>query len=152
MSYTIEVKGLDQLERKLSIPLSVVLGPAWLAIGHQLKSIIAVYPGPVSYPIRWQSEKQRRYFFAMRGGDLPYVRNSDAMSERLGPSWAVEAQAFGVIVGTRASYAPYVQGEETQQGMHEATGWITDKEAAEQLVASNVIPRIIEAAIGAAYN
>jgi hypothetical protein len=106
----------------------------------------------VRYPIQWASEKQRRWYFAHRAGDLPYVRNSDADSQRLGPSWAVEAQPFGVIVGTRATYAPYVQSAENQQPMHEATGWKTDEKAAEELIAGGAVPRIIETAILMAYN
>lgn len=152
MAETIEVRGLEALEAKLSIPLKVVLAPAWMAIGQQLKGLIAVYPGSVSYPIKWTNEKQRRWYFAHRAGALPYVRNSDPTSQRLGASWAIESEEFGVVVGTRVTYAPYVQGAEGQQPMHAATGWKTDEQAALELVASGAIPRIIEAAIAAAYS
>lgn len=151
MSYTIEVRGLEQVQAKLSIPLAVVLQPAFLAIGNEVKAAIGVYPGPVRYPIQWKSERQRRYFFAQRQGALPYVRSSDAESQRLGPSWAVELQPFGVIVGTRVTYAPFVQDAERQQPFHRNTGWKTDEQAVTETVESGVIPRIIGDAVMGAY-
>ena len=152
MSYTIEVRGLEELQAKLGIPLRVVLAPAWLALGQQLKGYISQYPGPVTYPLRWPSAAHRRAYFAHRRGNLPYVRGTDYESQRLGASWAVESDDFGVVVGTRVTYAPQVQSDERQWAMHAATGWKTDKQAAEELEASGSIPRIIENTILAAYN
>ena len=147
MSYRIEVKGLDEVERKLSVNLGQALEPAFRAVGEEVRAEIAQYPGPVSHPIRWASERQRRFYFAMRreaGLSPGYVRQSDAMSQRLGPSWAVETSPMRAVVGTRVGYAPYVQAEEMQQPMHAATGWKTDKQAAEAVAASGKIERIFE--------
>ena len=151
MSYTIEVRGLEQVQAKFSIPLAVALQPAFLAIGNEVKAAIAVYPGPVRYPIQWASEKQRRYFFAHRQGALPYVRSSDAESQRLGPSWAVELQPFGVIVGTRVTYAPFVQDAERQQPFHRNTGWKTDQKAAQEVAEGGMIERACWLAIEHVY-
>ncbi len=150
MSYSIVVRGLDEAQARLAVPLEAVLGPAWLAIGEEVRNAIATFPGPVSYPLKWQSEAQRRFYFAMRNGDLPYVRESDGMSQRLGPSWAVELRGFGAVVGTKVGYAPYVQDDELQQDMHHATGWKTDKEAAREVSDSGVIDEIIGRVVVAA--
>lgn len=143
MSFSIHVHGLDEIERRFAVPLEATLAPAWLAIGEEARNIIASYPSKPGYPLKWQSDKQRRFYFAMRDGDLPYVRGSDGMSQRLGPSWAVTPIPFGAVVGTRVAYAPYVQADEMQQDMHHATGWPTDKQTAQRLDDSKIPEQII---------
>lgn len=151
MSYVIEVRGLDRVEQRLGVPLEPVLRPAFLAIGQEIKARIGIYPGPVEYPIRWKSEKQRRWYFAHRRGNLPYVRQTDSESQRLGPSWAVSMLPFGAVVGTRVTYAPFVQDAERQQPFHRDTGWRTDREVVEEVVESGVVERACGMAIEAAY-
>ena len=112
---------------------------------------IAKYPGPVRYPIQWASERQRRYYFWMRrkaGLSLQYVRGSDAMSQRLGASWAVTRSGqLAWTVGTRATYARFVQSAANQQPFHSNTGWKTDQQAATEFVQSGKVVQIAGMAI-----
>jgi hypothetical protein len=123
-----------------------------LAIGQEVRAELARYPGGVAAPVAWVSARQRRAYFAMRrkaGLGPRYVRNSDPMSQRLGPSWTVEPKGdMGAVVGTRATYAPWVQSKARQQPMHRATGWSTDEQAVNRVVASGRVNSIMAAAIG----
>lgn len=147
---SIEVRGLEDVERKLSVPLPLVLLPAWLAVGEEVRNAIATYPGPVALPFRWASPAQRRAVMAKRRELGPYVRGSDAMSQRLGPSWTVQPLGMGAVVGTPATYGPYVQSAENQQPGHQATGWKTDEQAVREVEASGVIEEIVERTLRAA--
>ena len=87
-------------------------------------------------PVIWASEKSRRFYFAMRAGWFAsnYTRNSDAMSQRLGPGWTVRKQSQATyIVGNKATYAAWVQSAKRQQPQHKATGWKTDAQAVDEL-------------------
>lgn len=120
------------------------------AAGEHLRSLIAIYPSPASHPVAWVSERQRRWWFASRGkANLPpyYVRKSDAWSQDLLNSWSVEVTDDAVVVGTRCTYAPYVQSEESQTAQHRATGWKTDKEAVREFEDSDVLGTILERVI-----
>jgi hypothetical protein len=73
---------------------------------------------------------------------------TDPWSENLEGSWTTERKgSLGAIVGTRVSYAPWVQSAEKQQPMHGATGWVTDQRAVDEVVASGVIDRIFSNAV-----
>lgn len=123
---------------------------AAVKIAEQIKNRLAPYPGPPSHPLKWASRKQRAWYFAMRrAAGLPdeYTRTSDPMSQKLGQSWAVQERPDGAILGSRADYADRVQSEERQTAMHAATGWTTDVKAVEEVEASGIIGRIIEAEI-----
>lgn len=148
---SIQVSGLSELRGRLGRKLDPYLRAATFAIGEQIRSRLARYPGPVVHPIQWASERQRRFYFAMRqrrGLPLGYVRQFDPMSQRLGPSWTTARWGdIGAVVGTRVRYAPYVQSYEKQQPFHRATGWVTDRQAIEQVQASGVIPRILNDAL-----
>lgn len=136
---TIEIQGLDRLRRKFG----ELEGVRWMrgvlvALGSDVKHNIAQAPGPVSHPIRWASERQRRWYFAMRrerGLPIGYTRESDPMSERLLGGWnqAVSADGLTVTVGNRASYGRFVMDETYQQGMHKDTGWRTIQQVAKEI-------------------
>jgi hypothetical protein len=119
-------------------------------IGEHAKNKLMRYPGRPSYPIKWASKKQRSWYFASRraaGLDIRYTRKSDPWSQRLQQSWSVEKTTDGAIVGSRATYAPFVQSSELQEPMHEATGWRTDAQAVEEIDKSGLIMRTIQAEI-----
>jgi hypothetical protein len=81
------------------------------------------YPGPVKYPFRWKSERQRRAFFATDGfgHGIPYVR-TNALKD--GWTTRIRDTTDGAIfeVENTADYARYVVGDDQQPG-HLATGW-----------------------------
>lgn len=84
---------------------------------------LRTYPRKPRYPLRWTSERQRKYVMAkLREQDnLPYQRTG-----ALKRGWEVEvkinpATAFLVITNDMP-YAQYVMGDR-QQIMHQDTGW-----------------------------
>lgn len=89
------------------------------------------YPGPVKYPFRWKSERQRRAYFATDGfgWGIPTVR-----THALRDSWTtrIKDQRTGAIfeVENNAPYARFVVGDDQQPG-HLQTGW----QSAAQIVA-----------------
>jgi hypothetical protein len=81
-------------------------------------------PGRPHYPLRWKSDKQRRFVMAkLRAeGNLPYQRTG-----KLEAGWYVEFEpdASGglFVVGNDAAYARYVVGDDAQP-FHLQTGWV----------------------------
>jgi len=150
---SIRLEGLENLMRKLGTSFVPTIRGITRAIGEMVRNKVAVYPGPVAHSIRWASEKQRRAYFAQRRErNLPigYTRQSDPMSQRLGPGWSVSGFGeLGAKVAPRATYAQWVQGADTQQPMHRATGWVTDRQAVQAVVDSGDIQRVAGAAIRA---
>lgn len=145
--FSIEVKGLDALIAKLDGTAPKVISGVTMAIGQLVRDAMAKYPKRNAGPVKWASAKQRTWYHAARGkAGLPlrYTRNSDPWSQRLGPSWAVERwHEVDAAVGTRVTYAKWVQSDEFQQPMHEATGWKTDKQAVEEVRRSGAVERIV---------
>ena len=112
---------------------------ACIATAKELESVVRPYPGPSSQPVTWTSEKQRRFYFAMRreqGLPFGYSRQSDGMSERIMVSWAVEPYGdTGALLKNSATYAPYVIGDD-QQPQHALTGWQKLTDVADEFFAS----------------
>jgi hypothetical protein len=90
---------------------------------QQLLDELRQYPGPVKYPFKWKSDRQRKAFFATDGfgWGIPYVRTN-----ALKDSWRtrIRDQQNGAIfeVDNTADYARFVVGDDAQPG-HLATGW-----------------------------
>jgi len=66
-------------------------------------------------PYVWNSEKQRRWFFA----------NINPPTERTGAlesGWASDVTPYGAKISNEQDYAGFVMGESQQRG-HEADGW-----------------------------
>jgi hypothetical protein len=147
-SFTVELKGFDALYKKLGQRMAPHIQALTMGIGEELRKHLARYPGKVSYPIQWASERQRRWYFANRpkdakGNILPYTRNSDMMSQRLVASWTTAARgSMDAVLGNKATYAAMVQSDAKQQPMHKKTGWITDAIAIAKVKASGVIGRL----------
>ena len=90
---------------------------------QQLLDELRQYPGPVKYPFKWKSDRQRRAYFATDGfgWGIPYVRTN-----ALRDSWTtrIRDQQNGAIfeVENKADYARFVVGDDAQPG-HLNTGW-----------------------------
>jgi len=151
MEYRIRVEGLDELKRKLGADWTKPVQAGAQAVGEELRNVVAVEPKGVHSPVIWASEKQRRWWFASRReANLPakYTRNSDAWSQRLGPSWTVRPEGTtNAVVGTKATYGPWVQGHTQQTAQHKASGWVTDKQAVEEVERGGKAVRIFRAII-----
>ena len=144
MNLSITIHGLDQLTAKYGGGAGPIIKAVTRSVAEAIREKIARYPGPVHYPIQWASRKQQAAYFAKRKGNLPYVRQSDGWSERLGPSWTTENRDLGAVVGTRVTYAPLVQSAEKQQPMHKATGWVTDEQAIKGALDADVPRKVFE--------
>ena len=76
--------------------------------GKEVLKIAATEPGPSAQPVEWKSEKQRRFYFAMRreqGLPPKYTR-----SGRLRASWVLRRNdATSWLVTSSAPYAKFVQ-------------------------------------------
>ncbi|QPC83779.1 hypothetical protein G4Y79_05210 [Phototrophicus methaneseepsis] len=92
----------------------------------RVRYTIGRYPGAVRYPIEWDSEKQRRAYFASNGfgGGIPYRR-----SRNFDRQWAEEAKDSTFTFKNRSPRSSFIVGED-QQPFHANTGWVTaaDKE------------------------
>jgi len=147
-------EAIDALMRQLQPSNFVkVIVRASVKIGEQIKDRVAPYPGPSNSPVKWASRKSRAFYFAMRRAKgLPdkYARTSDGMSQKLGQSWVVKTTPDGAIVGNPAEYTDLVQSEENQTAQHEATGWITEVKAVEQVEQSGIIAQMLAAEIASA--
>jgi hypothetical protein len=80
-------------------------------------------PGAPKYPLRWTSQRQRRYVMAkLRAeGNLPYQRTGE-----LAKAWHVEFASLdnggAITIWNDAAVERYVEGYD-QQMMHADTGW-----------------------------
>lgn len=88
----------------------------------------ALEPGPAKHPIRWTSEKQRRYVMAKlrKRGQIPYVRTHALVNAWQARQYTTEAGGFLTVTNTSSVY-PFVMGDparpQYQQQFHLNTGW-----------------------------
>jgi len=144
----IRIEGLPELMRDLGIPLGPVLREITFTVGGLVQKEMAEYPGPSNSPVKWASEKSRRYYFWMRrsrGLPIRYSRNSDPMSQKLGASWTVSHLGqTDAQVAPKASYGPFVQSASMQSPQHRATGWITDEKGIANVERSGDVERVAQ--------
>jgi hypothetical protein len=137
MQFSVHLEGIEKLLKDLNVPLKPVLKEITYAVGELVQKEIAVYPGASSSPVIWASERQKRFYFAMRyaaGLSTKYDRGSDAMSKQLLNAWKVSHHgATDALVDNKASYGPWVQNDLYQSAQHKATGWITDEQAVKKV-------------------
>lgn len=142
-SLHLSVPNLDRLKRKLGADWTKPIQTAAQVVGEELRTIMAQAPGPSHSPVIWGTEKSRRWYFANRRKkklSLQYTRGSDSWSQTLSKSWTVRPEGeTSAVVGTHATYAPWVQSHkklptgERQTRQHKATGWVTDKQAVQEI-------------------
>lgn len=125
------------------------------ALALYLKGKVSQYPPRQSltrqqvYGQTWKSVKQRRWFFAaLRRGaiDIPYRRGQSAQSENLGQSWTISVSKNQARIGTRVSYAPWVQSRAKQTKFMRAMGWQTveDVKDTESETIANEAERLLQ--------
>ena len=145
MSVTIDgQEKLDEFLRRLTDPaeLRKFSQNVGVEFGNKAKVILEDYPGPSHSPVIWASNKQRAWYFASRrnaGLPMEYDRITDPTSKQVGMNWAVKKTVDGAIVGNTVDYSAYVQGHQHQSAQHKATGWVTEKDAAEQTFEQNMV-------------
>jgi hypothetical protein len=148
VEFSIRIDGLPELLKQLNVPLGPVLQDITFAVGELVRSEMAVTPGPAHQPVIWSSERQRRYYFAMRaekGLPAKYSRGDDDMSQNLVKSWTIaHLGQTNAIVASKANYGPWVQADLYQTAQHKATGWITDEKAIKKVEQSGDIEHVAE--------
>ncbi|MBU0495048.1 MAG: hypothetical protein KKA73_13435 [Chloroflexi bacterium] len=137
MRTRVTYEGFDELIRDLEAVDYAAAGQvAAVAGAEEVRGVMTPYPpqpapaNPDRYYVRGYGQRWKRKDGSEGGRQT---------SEQLGQSWAVEQEGTGAILGTRVSYAPPVQGAETQTGRHAATGWKTDEQAVNEVLESGVI-------------
>lgn len=122
-----KVRGLEEVERFLK---ALPRGTMKVAIAAMSEYILGDdthglrhYPPRRSHgagnPYRWQSEKQRRAFFATKGfgKGIPSKR-----SYELSRGWQQSVDPYRKTLFNRVPYAKYVMGNQQQKG-HTTDGW-----------------------------
>ena len=86
----------DALERAPKTIQATVDGPIMTRLNDTLLTQLRTAPGPPRYPLKWRSEKQRRFVMAKlrRENNLPYKRKSPGLVD----GWELET-AFEVDSG-----------------------------------------------------
>lgn len=142
------IDGIDWIIADFGQKFAATARRMSLGIGEIGKNTIAKYPGPANSPVRWSSEKQRRFYFAMRrkaGLSPQYARISDPMSQRLGQHWEVEPEGTtDAVLGNTTPYGKWVHTAKDQWSQHTATGWTTDEQVVDALGRNLDIGRLVE--------
>ena len=146
----IEITGLEQIAHKLKTveQIALTLGPPMQQSLMHLQRRVARYPKRHKGPIRWKSEKQRRFYWAMvrrerqwraaivgigeKPGTAIFSQRGNIGAYRrtntLGRKWSYKVtthQTF--VIGSmtnNSNYGQYVMGDR-QQPFHMDTGWQT---------------------------
>jgi phage gpG-like protein len=161
MTIDLKIKNLDKLMMALRLmPAELTTGTKAMfkGIAEHLRGKIAVYPSDTQAN---RPPGVNGYSWYERGfGTRTVTGRAYPTSENLGKSWTTQVRGFGdnmtAFVGTRASYAPYVQDAERQAQKLGDYGWGTVQEAlraSEQWIkdfGENCINRIIGGALGSA--
>ena len=102
-------------------------------------------PGkPITYPVKWDSEKQRRAFFATNGfgRGIPTPRSNTYRT-----SWVLKKTASGYSLSNATSYAEWVGGDaygKKQSRIHQGR-WAVARDVVQEAITT--IPTTLPAAI-----
>lgn len=103
------IEALKNLRRKIFPTAREVLYRA----AEEIRQEMAVEGEPPTYPIQWDSDKQRRAYFASDGfgGGIPTVRSGG-----YGAAWQAIPTELGIDIGNPLSHARYIGGGTSGQG------------------------------------
>jgi hypothetical protein len=131
--------------RELGADIEDLSGQIAERVGRQIKQRLTREPPPNREPMTFVSAKQRAWFFwALEEGviEVPYRRSVSPTSQNLSQSWTVRRRGSGAEVGTKVTYARYVQSEEDQAPRHAA--WPTDASAIEDTLKADDVDKIAD--------
>lgn len=124
----VEIVGIDKLVSNLD-KFGKEIGKGMSDAGVKIGSMIVRQPGLKQYPAAGSQNSPGRttstgrpmgWYVRGRGWHSPTTQYYT--SERLGTQWTVEPSTYQVTISNKASYAPYVHGEE-QSRLMELYGW-----------------------------
>lgn len=119
----IEVQNLDKLRRALREFPKQSSSYLWGAGQEAAKKIIFPTVGLKKYPPRTSANLPPPPYYIRGRGTQTATRGNLGNSERLGTQFTIERyREDGVKIGNRASYAPFVIGEEQARAMA-SKGW-----------------------------
>lgn len=133
---TVQLEGLDEILNNVdSVAKLKGLQAAMLAAGTHVKSKVNKYPA--STEANKANNPTGRWY---ERGYGPRWRRKDGSvggrktSEMLNRSWSVATRDSGatLVVGSHASYSPYVMDKNKQADFHKQRGWKTVQEIGEQ--------------------
>ena len=111
-------------QRQFRVELQTTVKPV---LQKQIDATFGRDPGPVKYPIEFETPLQQRAFFASKGfgKGIPYKR-----TDQLRTSWVVvvstQLRTNLITLYNPKSYAKYVYPGSRQQRFHRNTGWGRD--------------------------
>lgn len=126
---SITVTGLDEVAARLAkFPDQV--GRYTGAAGKEVGAEIIQSPGVGRYPSAGKGNSPPAPYY-VRGVGTQHATYNEGNSERLGTQFTVvpSTDGFSVIIGNRASYAPYVVGDNQAKALA-AIGWVKVYDAA----------------------
>lgn len=101
----------------LTQDLNALVAQDVLPVANQMVEVLSTPPPPAAgyYPLRWASERQRRYVMAMlrAQGNLPYQRTGQ-LEQGWYSALAFTANGGAITIGNDTPYANYVQGDDIQ--------------------------------------
>jgi hypothetical protein len=133
---TVVIKGLDEVTRKIdNLEDLKKLKPALEGAAEHVEGVVKEYP-----PKSEANDPRRRRWY-QRGYGSKYRRKDGSVkgyktSKILAKQWSTKRKrrGFTQIIGNPVSYGPYVQSRAKQAKFHEARGWKTIEDVAEQEV------------------
>lgn len=117
---SVEIRGLKELDarlKKLGVSLNKYASQGMV----QASKDVLKTQGLQKYPPITEANQPPTPWY-LRGVGMQYKNRNDGKSERYGTQWHTEKVSWGAKVGNRASYAPYLAGDEQARAMG-VIGW-----------------------------
>jgi len=142
-----EISGIKSVKRGLAALISkAYLRLVLRAAAFEMQNEITQYPASTdaNKPKSWSPGGKNSWY--ERGYGTRWVRKDGSemgrrTSQTLGRSWTTSSGLTWAKVGTRASYARWVQDADVQAGFHKRRGWRTAQDALDR-VGDRIIPKI----------
>ena len=151
----IEITGLREVEGALARlnNIGTICGPALVAGAAELQTWVKEYP-PKTEANRPRThggwyERGRGSMYANKAGAVRVVKSSQMLNRSWSMRHTFTPDSAEVVIGTRATYAPFVHDESRQARFHKARGWRTVQEGILKFQ-DNIVRRIEQAVLRAA--
>ena len=126
MNFTVTVTGIEAVIAKLGKLNAETLAAPWIkSVGIDAQTWMAQYPPSTEANSpnamgRWY-ERGRGTWRTRKDGSTV----NDGKSQALGRSWTMATTdgGLGALVGTKVTYAKFVNDRDTQAGFHARRGW-----------------------------
>jgi len=121
-SIRIQVEGLDELQKALNKFPTKTQKYLQSAANEAIKRVVLPTQGLQKYPPMTAANAPPEPYY-IRGRGTQTLKGNRGNSQRLGTQWYTKAQGTGTWIGNRATYAPFVHGEDDQAKAMERIGW-----------------------------